>query len=86
MLATARSPPYTVAVTSAAEKVLEDALALTDEEREELIAALTRTLPPVEHDSVWKAELARRIAKIESGEAELHDAELHAEQRRAKFE
>lgn len=86
MLATAGTPPYTVAVTTAAEKVLKDALALTDEEREELVAALTQTLPPIELDSAWKAELARRIAKIESGEAELHDAELYAEQLRAKFE
>lgn len=81
-----RSSSYTVAVTTAVEKVFKDALALSNEEREELVDALTRTLSVVELDPAWKAELARRIAKIESGEAILHDAELHAQQLRAKFE
>jgi putative addiction module component (TIGR02574 family) len=75
-----------VVVTTAAERVLKDALALSDEEREELVAALTQTLAPIDLDPAWKAELARRIAKIESGEAILHDAELHATQLRAKYE
>jgi len=86
MLVVATPLPYTIAVTTAVEKVLNDALSLSDDEREELVAALTQTLPPVELDAAWKAELARRIAKIESGEAVLHDAELHAKQLRAKFE
>jgi putative addiction module component (TIGR02574 family) len=77
---------YNVGVTTAVERVFKDALSLSDEEREELVAALTQTLAPVDLDPTWKAELARRIAKIESGEAVLHDAELHAQQLRAKYE
>lgn len=73
-------------VTAAVERVFRDALALSDEEREELVAVLTQTLAPVDLDPAWKAELARRIAKIESGEAVLHDAEMHAKQLRAKYE
>ncbi|MFO7566379.1 MAG: addiction module protein [Enhygromyxa sp.] len=74
-------------MTTAAERVFKDALALSDEEREELVAALTQTLPPsVELDAARKAELARRVAEIESGEAMLLDAEIHVEQLRVKFE
>lgn len=86
MLATVPHPPYALVVTTAVERIFKDALALTDEEREELVAALTQTLAPLELDPAWKAELARRIAKIESGEAVFHDAELHAKQLRAKYE
>lgn len=65
------------------ERVLKDALSLSDAEREELVIALELTLAPVDIDPAWKAELARRIAKIESGEAVLHD---HAKRLRAKFD
>jgi putative addiction module component (TIGR02574 family) len=81
-----RVTTYTVVVTTAVERVFKDALALSDEEREELVAVLSQTLATVELDPAWKAELARRISKIESGEAVLHDAELHAKQLREKFE
>ena len=73
-------------VTAAAARVFADALELSHEEREQLVAALARTLAPVALDPGWEAELARRIAKIEAGAALLHDAELHAQQLRTKYE
>lgn len=78
--------PYNDHMPTNVERVLKDALSLSDAEREELVIALELTLAPVDIDPAWKAELARRIAKIESGEAVLHDAELHAKQLRAKFD
>jgi hypothetical protein len=85
-LATVLASSCTAAVTTAVERLLKAALTLSNEEREELIAALSQTLEPVAVDPAWKTELARRIAKIESGEAVFHDAELHAQQLRATFE
>jgi putative addiction module component (TIGR02574 family) len=75
-----------VPVTAATQKVFSEALALTDTEREELVDALSQSLQPVEISTEWKAELARRVEKIESGQAVFHDAELHAKRLRAKFE
>ncbi|MCA9681801.1 MAG: addiction module protein [Myxococcales bacterium] len=72
-------------MTAAAKKVFEEALALSDSEREELVEILSQSLPPTELSTEWKAELARRIEKIESGRAVLHDAGAHAQALRAKF-
>lgn len=85
-LAAASQMPYTAAVTADAERVLENALKLSDEERAELVVALVQTLVPLDPDPLWNAEIARRIAKVERGEAVLHDAELHTKQLRSKFE
>jgi putative addiction module component (TIGR02574 family) len=59
-------------MTAATHKVLQSALALTDEERAELAALLIESLEAtVEMDAdvaeEWRAELARRIAAIEDG-------------------
>ncbi len=72
-------------MTAAARRVFEEALALSDSEREELVEVLSRSLQPVEISEQWRTELARRIEKIESGEAVLHDAESHVRMLRAKF-
>jgi putative addiction module component (TIGR02574 family) len=84
-LVTVAALPYTADVTANVERLLRDALSLSDTEREELVAALEDTLVPGDLDPAWTAELARRIAKIEAGEATFHDAEQHAKQLRAKF-
>ncbi len=72
-------------MTSAAKKVLDDALALPEEAREELLTALSASLRPVELSPAWHAEIARRLEQIESGEAVLLDAETHLAKLRAKL-
>ncbi|MGB5697949.1 MAG: addiction module protein [Polyangiales bacterium] len=62
-------------MTSAAKKILEEALALSEQEREELVSALSSSLGLVELSPEWSSEIDRRIQKIERGEAELLDAE-----------
>lgn len=65
-------------MTAAVEAVLEQARRLTDEEREELAAALLAELDDGEDAELpdgWDAEIARRDALVESGAMPLHDAE-----------
>jgi len=76
---------YTGTVTAAAKKVLEDALALSEVEREALMEAIGRSLPPMQISEPWKAELTRRVEAIESGRAVLQDAEAHARALGTKF-
>lgn len=59
-------------VTAAAKKILEDALALTDDERLELMAALSDSFEPqpTELSPEWKAEIEDRIGQLERGEVE----------------
>ena len=71
-------------MTSAAKKILEEALALSEQEREGLVSALSSSLEPVELTPEWSAEIRRRIQKIERGEAELLDAEAHLAELRQK--
>ncbi len=72
-------------MTTAAKKVFDEALALSNTEREELVEVLSQSLQPIGISAEWKAELGRRIEKIESGRAVFHDAESHARALRAKF-
>ena len=71
-------------VTSAAKKILEEALALSEQEREELVSALSSSLEPVELSPEWSSEIGRRIEKIGRGEAEFLDAEAHLAELRQK--
>ena len=71
-------------MTSAAKKILEDALALPQEEREELVEALSNSLEPAELSPEWQSEIAQRIRKIEAGDAVFEDAETHLQRLRAK--
>ena len=71
-------------MTPAAKKILEEALALSEQEREELVSALSSSLEPVELSPEWSSEIRRRIEKIERGEAELLDAEEHLAELRQK--
>lgn len=62
------------------DRIEAEALALTPADRAELAHVLIRSLDdevedPAEVDKAWKAEIRRRIARIESGEAELIPAE-----------
>jgi putative addiction module component (TIGR02574 family) len=57
-------------MTKAASAVLADALRLTEEARAELAAELLASLdgpPEPGAEAAWDAEIARRIAAIESG-------------------
>lgn len=62
-----------MAVTSTAKKILEQALALPEEEREALVDALAESLDRAQDDlsDAWKAEIARRIEAVERGESKL---------------
>lgn len=71
-------------MTSAAKKILEEALALSQQEREELVGALSSSLDPVQLSPEWNAEIGDRIRKIERGEAKFLDAEEHLADLRAK--
>ena len=73
-----------MAVTSTAKKILEEALALSGREREELVTALSSSLDPVELSPEWTSEIGRRIRKIERGEAKFLDAEEHLAEVRTK--
>lgn len=72
-------------MTSTAKKVLEAALALPADAREELVGALSISLEPVTLSPEWQSEIARRLEKIERGEARFHDAEEHLQALRAKY-
>jgi len=72
-------------VTPAAQKILAEALALPAEEREALVDALSNSLDPVELSPEWKAEIDRRLERIERGDAVLLDAEAHLRALRAKY-
>jgi hypothetical protein len=72
-------------VTSTARKILSAALALPQDEREELLGALSISLESVELTPEWDAEITRRIQKIASGQAVFLDAEDHLEKLRAKY-
>ena len=72
-------------MTSTAKKVLEQALALPSEDREELVGALSSSLEPVALSSEWESEIADRIRRVESGQAVFHDADEHLRKLRAKY-
>ena len=59
-------------MTAKVEKILQDALALPDEERMDLLTALSDSFEPpaVEFEPEWRAKIADRIGQIERGEVE----------------
>ena len=64
---------YIGVVTAAAKKILEQALALPEEERLVLLEALSESLeqPEAELSQEWKAEIERRIDAVERGDSQL---------------
>ncbi|MFV8756538.1 addiction module protein [Nannocystaceae bacterium ST9] len=59
-------------MTEATTRLLDEVLALPDDERTELMSALSDSLAssPVAVDPAWRHELERRIAEAERGEVE----------------
>ena len=76
---------YAREMTSAAKKILEDALALPPEAREELVGALSQSLDSVELSPAWQAEIERRLQRLTSGDAVVLDAEEHLGKLLAKY-
>ena len=77
-------------MTARAQKILDEALSLSKDERHELIEALAESLDlsAAELSPEWQSEIKSRIAQIESGDIELVswseiradvDAQLQAE-------
>ncbi len=60
-------------MTAQARRILEEALALTEAEREVLADALNESLLPQDGElsAEWKTEVVRRIAAVERGESRL---------------
>ena len=59
-------------MTHKAKELLDQALALTEEERAELAGALLESLEPTadaDVEGAWRREVARRVAELDSGVA-----------------
>ena len=50
-----------------------------------MVGALSSSLEPVELSPEWETEIARRVRKIESGEAVFQDADEDLQRLRAKY-
>lgn len=72
-------------MTEGAKQILDAALALPPSEREELVDALSRSLDPHRLSPEWEAEIARRVAKLESGDAVVHDARAVLDRLKSKY-
>jgi len=66
-------------MTSQARKILEEALALPEEDRVYLVEALQESIEPVESqedvDAAWREEITKRVRSIKDGTAVLHKLE-----------
>jgi putative addiction module component (TIGR02574 family) len=57
------------------EQIVSAALELPEEDREELISQLRDSLTDDDVDQAWRAEVRRRLARIEAGDVEWIDGE-----------
>lgn len=59
-------------MTAATKKILEEALALSDDQRMDLVTALSDSLEPTSVNLApeWKSEISDRIGQLERGEVE----------------
>ena len=76
-------------MTAAAKKILEDALALPDDERRriaELLLDSISTDSTEEIEAAWVAEAVRRADELERAEVEALDGESVLEDLKAKFQ
>jgi len=77
-------------MTSQARKILQEALALPDEERRLIAVELRDSLEPVdsveEIDAAWRDELVRRAQRVDSGESVLLDGNEVYQRLRAKYD
>jgi len=74
-------------VTSTAKKILEDALALPEEEREALVEVLMTSLhweSPENVEKAWSEELVRRLERLQRGETVALDWDEATRRIRAK--
>lgn len=70
------------------DKVRSEALRLSETDRAELAHSLVESLdgpPDADAESVWDAEILRRLAEIDSGTAELIDREELRRRMRARM-
>ena len=75
-------------MTSQARKLLEEALALPEEERLYVIEALQESLTIESQESIdaaWRDEVARRVRSIENGEAVLLDGDAVLRELKSKY-
>jgi putative addiction module component (TIGR02574 family) len=88
-VASKRLAAYTQGMTSEAHKLLEQVLALPEEDRLYLAEALQDSLEPVESqeeiDAAWKDELVRRVQSIEDGAAVLLDGDAVMSELKSKY-
>lgn len=76
MVAAGPGGSYTVLVTSTAKKILDEALALPEEDRRRLGEAILDSVhrgAPEDTQQAWVDEARRRAEEVERGEAELLD-------------
>lgn len=76
-------------MTAAAKKILEDALALPDDERRRIAELLLDSLSTdstEEIEAAWVAEAVRRADELERGEVEALDGESVLADLKAKFQ
>lgn len=79
---------YTKNVTEQARKILEQALAMPEGDRQRLAEALLDSIPAEvaeELERVWNAEALRRAEAFERGEAQAIDGDKAMSELRAKF-
>ena len=57
------------------EQIVSAALELPEEDREEVISRLRDSLTDDDVDQAWRAEVRRRLARIEAGDVEWIDGE-----------
>jgi len=76
-------------MTSQARKILEEALALPEEDRVYLVEALQESIEPVESqeevDAAWREEIVRRVKSIEDGTAVLLDGDEVMHELKSKY-
>lgn len=77
-------------MTSQALKILQEALALPDEERRLIAIELRDSLEPAdsaeEVDAAWRDEIVRRAKRVDSGESVLLDGNEVYRRLRAKYD
>ena len=76
-------------MTAAAKKILEDALALPDDERRRIAEVLLDSISTdstEEIEAAWVAEAVRRADELERGEVEALDGESVLKDLKAKFQ
>lgn len=75
-------------MTSQAKKLLEQVLALPEEDRHYLVEAIQESLPAETQEEInaaWEEEIARRVQSIKDGTAVLLDGEQVMRELKSKY-